>query len=132
MTRSIQGDLLARATPLYIQLMFGFYLNSTSGNLKLRSLLDVELNERMESLEEFNQLTNLFNETNVELFQALLSKIKCLNLASRQCRAALSYILLFDLEILKEENLKDFMIINKVSNSPKKYFESCSKKLDHF
>ena len=119
MTRSIQGELLARATPLYIQLMLGFYLNSTSGNLKLRSLLDVELNERMESLEEFNQLTNLFNETNVELFQALLSKKKCLNLARRQCRAALSYILLFDLEILKEENLKDFMIINKVSNSPK-------------
>ncbi len=117
MTKSIQEELLSRATPLYVQLMLAFYLTSNSGNLKLRSFLDVELNERIETLEELNQLTNVFKETNIELFQALISKMRCLNLPSRQCRANLAYILLFDLEILKEENLKDFLIINKVCNS---------------
>jgi hypothetical protein len=65
--RRVQDELLKKSTPVYIQMMLGFYLTTTLGSIKLREILCLFPHERISTIVELNMEVNLFKSSAGEL-----------------------------------------------------------------
>ena len=114
-SKTVQEELLERGTPNHIQLMIIFYTTTFIGRLRLREILKLEANESTNSLVELNKISNIFKPTaDVGFLCQLLTKFDFLKFEDVECRAILTFIILFDQELLErlEVESNDGSIIN--------------------
>lgn len=132
-----QRQLLARNTPLYIQLYMAFYFSTPKGSHLLGHIREVSQNPGhitsnfdRDSLiynQWFNAINMIFKSgANIHYYAQLFESLKALRLSCAKVRAVLSYIILFDFDV--RMNIADAFVLEDISILNEIMFLSCVKK----